>query len=70
MKNATNMYKMICHQIIEYGHQLFINARKTILNNIELAERCTLTSITKMRHPINSLHNPCNQMLYKRTILR
>lgn len=67
LKTATTIYKMICRPIIEYGHHIFINARKPTLKTIEVAERSSLRSITKIRHPRNPLHNPSNEMLYKNT---
>lgn len=65
--NASRIYKMICRPIIEYGHALYTGCRPTALKIVEVAERRTLRTITKIRHPHNPLHNPSNQFLYEKT---
>lgn len=64
---ASKIYKTICRPILEYAHVLYLNCRKPALKNIQVAETSTLRTITKMRHPTNSLHNPTNELLYRKT---
>ena len=47
-----------------------VNCRPPALKNIEIAERQSLRTITKLRHPNNSLFNSSNQYLYNTTGIR
>lgn len=67
IKTATNIYKMICRPMLDYGSILFLNGGHSCKYNIEVAERKCLRSITKIRHPQNPLHNPSNLYLYQTT---
>ena len=42
LKTATNIYKMICRPMLDYGHTLLLNCRLPALRNIETAERQSL----------------------------
>ena len=64
---ATRIYKSICRPLLEYGHTMFLNLRKTALKNLEVAETTSIRIITKTRHTRNPLHNPSNQLLYNIT---
>lgn len=67
LKTATHIYKMICRPLIEYGHILYKTCRRPALHNIETAERTTLRKLTKIRHPMNPIYNPSNNLLYEQT---
>lgn len=64
---ASKIYKSICRPMIEYGHTLYLNCRKTALKNIQVAETSSLRVITKIRHPANPLYHPSNELLYNKT---
>lgn len=66
-KTAAHIYTSICRPILEYSHPLYLNARRPVRKNLEIAETTTLRSITKTRHPRNPLHNPPNTLLYEIT---
>lgn len=67
IENATRIYKSVCRPILEYGHTLYANATNSVLKNLEVGERTSLRTITRMRHPLNKLHNPSNELLYRKT---
>lgn len=64
---ACHIYQSICRPLLEYCHPIYINCRQPALNNIETAERNSLRSLTRIRHPRNPLHNPSNELLYQAT---
>lgn len=66
-ETASKIYKTICRPMLEYGHLLYSNARRPTLNNIEVAERSSLRTLSKIRHPENPLYNPPNTLLYEKT---
>lgn len=67
MKNAKKIYTSICRPILEYAHPILMNCRNPAIKNLEVAERTALRSISRLRHPINRLYNPPNQLLYTST---
>lgn len=64
---ASKIYKGICRPMLEYAHILYLNCRRPALQNIKVAETSALRIITKIRHPLNPLHNPSNELLYNKT---
>ena len=67
--NSTKIYTAICRPLLEYAGILFLNCKTPAKNNIEIAERSSLRTITKLRHPNNPIHNPSNILLYEKTKL-
>lgn len=67
IKHLSKIYKSICRPIIEYGHPILMNCKKTATNKIKTAETCAIRSLTRIRHPNNPLHNPPNTLLYELT---
>lgn len=67
LSTATKIYKSICRPLLEYGHTIFLNVRNSSLKSLQVAETSSLRVITKLRHPLNPLHHPSNQLLYEVT---
>lgn len=67
LKTASRIYKSICRPLLEYAHPIFINCKNTTKKILQIAETSALRTITKMRHPLNPIHNPSNTLLYNRT---
>ena len=70
MNTATKIYKSICRPVLEYGHVIYLNLKAKAMKNITVAETSSLRAITKMRHPQNSLYNPSNELLYRRSCIQ
>lgn len=67
IETASRIYKLICRPMIEYGHILFLNCKNQARKKLQVAETSSIRKITKIRHPLNPLHNPPNHLLYQRT---
>lgn len=66
-ETASRIYKLICRPMIEYGHVLFLNCKNPARKKLKVAETSSIRKITKIRHPLNPLHNPPNPLLYQMT---
>lgn len=67
IRTKTQIYKMICRPLIEYGNILFLNLKNPAMKNLKVAETSAIRNITNIRHPNNQLHNPPNMLLYQMT---
>lgn len=67
VKQAAKIYKSICRPLIEYGHIILLNCKKSAIKKTKTAETSAIRRLTRIRHPANPLYNPPNTLLYNTT---